>query len=91
MRTTCLLSIGYFGERLPSAHAALSSTRSRIKSQDRERGLTVPDNNAVDLARAMVRHRLTSVRAGYEPLHVTNGGRSERPIVGRATHTPTAA
>ncbi len=26
----------------------------------------------VDLARAMVRHRLTSVRAGYEPLHVTH-------------------
>ena len=26
----------------------------------------------VDLARAMARHRLTSVRAGYEPLHVTH-------------------
>ena len=26
----------------------------------------------VDLARAMVRHHFTSVRAGYEPLHVTH-------------------
>ena len=40
---SCLLSVGHFGET-EAARAALSSSRSRIKSKDRDRGPVVADN-----------------------------------------------